>query len=681
MMPPVLTGGIISFHDRKSSMTVTIEELENRFEINLQEYASATSIMREQRKSKLLSQVELLTQNAEGFDVLYRHLPQLLDAGIFAETPWEQPQHLVPALVGGTLLSGYPNAAMEILSELRLLAIAEGDAGMTGFTAEQANAFLKDLLVKHFDLAMEDFSEEAWDAYSKRTTRGIRLLFDRLLASIPLSELKDRLHTELKTLAAQRPIVQTRMLDILRIIDQNLALDPTDAIDASLLKYVNAAIHPTPAAARETTPAHYRRFLTQTSPEQLVKEATTMGESMMHTSLVSTQHVSLLQYLAETNQMALMVSALSLNAHGSAELERHREIVYQLITNYITHANPQSIFGLARVLQRNLFSRRITRNALIRLLKIEIHPEIARSLRKGNLTRYRATPIQILVSGILSVLGHPLGVRQGNNPTCQSARAISMWSRHAPGKLINLLIDAATTNNIILRYEGDLLESKHIHAGLIRQFDYKLDPVSVVLVPHLDMIYNEMMRRAAGKHFGKDPHVSVNPAFYGHWIQTGFKSVYNPTLAAIDNYKEFVRTFYASFHPEFNGGYHMVYPVPIGIFITDSKANMLGFHAISLLRVETSPHDDEFRAYFFNPNSEGKQNWGQDITPTVSGFGEKPGESSLPFGEFCSRVYAYHYNQLQVGEKTGHIPSTAIQQTEKLAKESWGRNYNWIDKA
>ena len=662
-------------------MPITIEELEKRFETSLQDYAAATSIMREQRKSKMLSQVEQLTQSREGFDILYKHLPQLMEAGIFTDTPWENPQHLVPALVGGTLLSGYPNAAMEILSELRLIAIARENLQMPGFTAEQANAFLKDLLVKHFDLAMEDFSEEAWDAYSKRTTRGIRLLFDRLLSAIPLSELKSRLHNELETLAAQRPIVQTRMLDMLQIIDQKLALDPTDTIDASLLTFVNAALHPTPAAATDATPAHYRRFVTQASEKKLIKEATAMGKSMLQTSLVAPQHVTLLQYLAEMKRLDLIVQALSLNAHGSAELERHQQIVYQLISDYITHANPQSVFGLARVLQRNLFSRRITRNALIRLLKIDIHPEIARSLRKGNLTRYRATPIQILVSGTLSVLGHPLGVRQGNNPTCQSARAISMWSRHAPGKLINLLIDAATTNNIIFRYEGDLLESKHIHAGLIRQFDYKLDPVSVVLVPHLDMIYNEMMRRAAGKHFGKDPHVSVNPAFYGHWIQTGFKSVYNPTLAAIDDYENFVQTFYASFHPEFNGGYHMVYPVPIGIFITDAKANMLGFHAISLLRVEQSPTDDVYRAYFFNPNSEGKQNWGQDITPTVSGFGEKPGESSLPFSEFCSRVYAYHYNQLQVGDKTAHVPQTAIQQTKTLAKESWGRNYNWIDKA
>jgi len=670
---------LAKFHENEC-MPLTLQEYENRFDQSLSEFAASSSLLREERKTRVLSQVEQLTQTPEGLSVLYQKIPALLDAEIFKDTPWAAPQHLVPSLVGGTLLSGYPNTAMEVVSELRLLAIYEGTYQMEEFSSDEAGEFLKDLLVKHFDLAMEDFSEEAWDAYSKRTTQAIRLLFNRLLESIPLKELKSRLHSELENLAAQRPIVQTRMQDMLQIIDQKLALDPTEPIDANLLRFVNAALHPTPNAANHSAAPRYRRFLTQSNKEQLAKEAEKMGETMMETSLVSPQHISLLQHLAETDQRELIGRALSLNAHGMAELDRHYEMAYQLITNFITLANPQAAFGLARVLQRNLLSRRITRNAIIRLLQINIHPDNARSLRKGNLTRYRATPIQILVSGILSVLGHPLGVRQGNNPTCQSARAISMWSRHAPGKLINLLIDATTTNNVIFRYEGQLLESKSIFEGLIRQFDHKLDPVSIVLVPHLDKIYNEMMRLAAVKHFGKDPHVSVNPAFYGHWIQTGFKSVYNATLNAIDKYYDFVKTFYASFHPEFNGGYHMVYPVPIGIFITDSQAKMLGYHAISLLRVEPDPDvEGRFRTYFFNPNSEGKQNWGQGITPTVAGHGEHPGESSLPFDEFCSRVYAYHYNQLQVGDKTDTITFDMIQPVVEFAKTSWGRNYTWTE--
>lgn len=658
-------------------MPIAIEELENRFDAGLHDLATASTFFQKDKKSKLLSQVEQLSQSPQGLEYLYQKIPELMEAGVFHETPWENPAYLVPSLVGGTLLAGFPNSSMEILSELRLLAIAQSDWTDERFSAEQAVAFLREMVVKHFDLAMEDFSESAWESYSKRTTQSIRILFDKLLDNLSTQGLKARLHNELENLAAQRPIVQTRMMDMLQLIEHRMALDPTDPMDANLIRFVNAAFHPTPAAAENPAPAHYRRFVRKTSRKNLLKECRTMGNSMLQTSLVAPQHLALVQYLAEQNDTESLAMALSLNAHGTAELERHQELVAQLISDYLNQANPQALYGLARVLQRNLFSRRITRNALLRLLDISIHQEVAQSLRKSNLTRFRATPQQILVSGILSILGHPLGVRQGNNPTCQSARAISMWSRHAPGKLINYLIDAATTNNLIFRYEGDLLESRLIHAGLIRQFDHKLDPVSVVLVPHLDMIYNEMMRRAGVKHFGQDPHVSVNPAFYGHWIQTGFQSVYNPTLNAIDAFDQFVRIFFASFHPDYNGGYHMVYPVPIGIFITDARANMLGFHAISLLRVERAIDSDHFRAYFFNPNSEGKQNWGQNITPTVARNGERPGESSLPFIEFCSRVYAFHYNQLQVSDKPEKVQSAQVAQVRDLAVNSWGKNYNW----
>jgi hypothetical protein len=195
-------------------------------------------------------------------------------------------------------------------------------------------------------------------------------------------------------------------------------------------------------------------------------------------------------------------------------------------------------------------------------------------------------------------------------------------------------------------------------------------------VPHLDRIYNDMMRQAALKFPGKDAHVVVNPAFYGQWIQTGFLSVYNPLTAAIDDYDRFVRIFYASFHPEHNGGHHLAYPVPLGIFITDAEANMLGYHAVSLLRIAQADHG-AWRAYFFNPNSEGLQDWGQGIRPGVGGNGELPGESSLPVHEFASRVYAYHYNAIQLGERAGAVPAPIVEKVTRMSRESWGRKYHW----
>jgi hypothetical protein len=253
-----------------------------------------------------------------------------------------------------------------------------------------------------------------------------------------------------------------------------------------------------------------------------------------------------------------------------------------------------------------------------------------------------------------------------------------MWSRHAPGKLINLIIDAAAANRLAFRYEGEVIDSSQAGEGLVQRFDYKLDPVSIVLVPLLDKVYNAMMRRAAVKHPGSDPHVSVNPAFYGHWIQTGFISVYNPISGAVNDYERFVRLFYASFHPVYNGGHHLIYPVPLGIFQTNTRGEMTGYHAVSLLRIGQDP-TGSWRAYFLNPNSEGRQNWGQDIRPSVTGYGEQPGESSLPVSEFASRVYAFHYNEIHLGDKPRAVRQEEIERVEELARASWGVKYVWLD--
>ena len=143
------------------------------------------------------------------------------------------------------------------------------------------------------------------------------------------------------------------------------------------------------------------------------------------------------------------------------------------------------------------------------------------------------------------------------------------------------------------------------------------------------------------------------------------------------NYDHFVRLFYAAFHPEFNNGYHLIYPIPLGIFITSSHGDFLGYHAVSLLRVKKDPKG-AWRAYFFNPNNEGRQNWGQGIIPSVAENGELHGESSLPFHEFVSRVYAFHYNSLEAEKYVDDISTEEVKKVRNLAENSWGKKYTWI---
>src|SRR5690606_37099327 len=252
-------------------------------------------------------------------------------------------------------------------------------------------------------------------------------------------------------------------------------------------------------------------------------------------------------------------------------------------------------------------SRHAVKASINNLRMIRIHPLVEKRILMSQTRAGRSvTAKQYLIAATIRVLGQPIGVGQGNNSTCQSARGISMWSQHSPARLVNMVLTVAAQDNLILRFENEDLESMKLAKGLVDQLDYNLDAVSAVLVPHLDKIYSEMMRRASFR--GEDPHKWVNPALYGHWIQIGFASAYSYLTNSIQDFKGFVRLFYAAFHPEFNGQREMVYPNPLGIFVTSNSGAMIGFHAVSLLRI-AKDEAGTMRAYFLNPNNEGRQNW------------------------------------------------------------------------
>jgi len=658
-------------------MDVEINQQANNFLESLERYREAVSFNREEKLNRLLSQVDLLCRTTAGIEKVYEQLPAMLNAQVLHGTVWERPGRLVPGLVPGTLLAGHPSSTLEILSELRMLAIAEKRGLDSKVTGEEAFQFLSEVLIASFELLFDDFTDASWEHYDAGELQKIRSLFGFLRERMPMPSLKPLLHREIEALIAHRPVMTTKLEKMLQVVDKNMELEAEDEIDRQLTGYVDAFFRPTALATQYPSTEAYAEHLAGLSRQRLKQESSEMGEQCARTGLVSLHQVALLRFLCQ-KQPAFISVLLHLNSHGRAEFEQHQSFIIMLIQEFITPATHRAVYGLTGVLQLNLFSRPIIWNAFNRLLRMEIHPKIAEDLQRGKHSGFEATPMQLLVGGLLSVLGHPLGVRQGNNPTCQSARGISMWSRHAPGKLINLIIDAAAANRLAFRYEGEMIDSSQAGEGLVRQFDYKLDPVSIVLVPLLDKVYNAMMRRAAVKHRGSDPHVSVNPAFYGHWIQTGFISVYNPMTGAIDDYERFLRIFYASFHPEYNGGHHLIYPVPLGIFQTNTRGEMTGYHAVSLLRIERGPVGN-WRVYFLNPNSEGQQNWGQEIRPSVTGYGEQAGESSLPVHEFASRVYAFHYNEIHLGDKPEAVRLGEIEPAEKLARASWGVKYLWLN--
>jgi hypothetical protein len=276
-------------------------------------------------------------------------------------------------------------------------------------------------------------------------------------------------------------------------------------------------------------------------------------------------------------------------------------------------------------------------------------------------------PRVFLLAGVISVLGQPLGVGQGNNPTCQSARAISMWSFNQPDYLLHLIAQAAHSDNIMMHFEGHPIVSSQVPLGMVRSIPLDNDPVSTLLVPHLDRIYNEMGRLCADR--GEDPHLWINPEFHGWWVGREFAIAVDINTGKLKSFDTFVRHFLASYHPFYNGNQPVLHPQPAGLAVTDSTGEFVGWHAITLLRVALD-QGSTMRVYFFNPNNDSGQNWGHGVEVSTQGNGERFGESSLPIDQLASRLYIFHDDPLAEPKLAG-VPEEQVIAIREMATHSW----------
>ncbi len=132
----------------------------------------------------------------------------------------------------------------------------------------------------------------------------------------------------------------------------------------------------------------------------------------------------------------------------------------------------------------------------------------------------------------------------------------------------------------------------------------------------------------------------------------------------------FVRQFYVRYHPYYNGNLPLIHPQPAGIAVTDSAGRFVGWHAITILRTALDP-TDTMRVYFYNPNNDSGQDWGDGVRVSTAGFGERFGEASLPFDQFTSRLYIYHHDPLERGEPAT-VSDEELSRVEGYLHRSWG---------
>ena len=592
---------------------------------------------------------------------------QLEEAGVFLGSDWATPQILVPSLTTHSLKSPEPTTVViEALSELRLLAVARGQFLHPLISEEQAHHYLTQVLAINLALLFTGPSEAERETQG-RLAKVPRSLLQHLADRIGYEHVIDRLIDEIWRILRQRPI---QVDPVKQMITQIAICQANPEIDLGISgqgadRLVSSLYGPTQACREDPGIEVFGERLRSMDAQALQTEATGFARAMHDTGLVSPYHAVLLRHLMDQGDH-LLAEALGLSSTGRDCLLCYRELVKALIREAVHPTTPQAIYGLGLMLERGIMYQPAVAPSLWRQIALPLSAWAQERLymAHGNL----ATPRALLLEGVLCMLGQPLGVGQGNNPTCQSARALSMWAFNDPDYLLQMVAWAARDDEIIMHFEGQRISSRESLIGVASELPMDLDAVSLLVVPHLDRIYAEMGRRCVDR--PGDPHRWVNPEFHGWWSGRGFRINVDVETGRLVELEDFLRHFYASYHPYYNGNQPLIHPQPAGVAVTDSAARFIGWHAITILRVAMDP-DDTIRVYFFNPNNDSGQDWGDGVVVSTSGNGERFGEGSLPFEQFASRLYIFHHDPLERGE-LADVGDDELKRVIAYIRNSWG---------
>lgn len=632
----------------------------------LADFARARSASPQASSLGLLERARLLMTLPDGFDVLYRRVRALESAGIFGTSDWSKPAILQPALAKHSLReAGAVTTVVEAISEIRLLAVVRGDYFHPGISSEQARHFLTQVMALNLDLLSGTLTETDRER-PKQLGPLVLGLYQYLISHLGYENLLDSLVAEVWRLLDQGPVQVDSICDMIGQIAKCLydpELKTTGTADATRL--VRALFAPTPGSREDPGLDVYQLRLAKMDDIELSAEASEFARNMHDTGLASPYHAVFLRFLRTSDEEELIPTALGLTMTGLDDFYCYNQLVDALIDEAIHPETCQAVYGLTMMLERGSLFTPPVAQALWRQIKLKLSAETEQVLAEafGD----AVPPRVFLLAGVLNLLGQPLGVGQGNNPSCQSAIGLSMWAANEADYLLQVLTWAARDNEVLSRFEGWEVSSKNLEPGLVEDTPVDVDPVSLILIPHLDRIYGEMWRRCEDRN--DDAHRWINPEFYGWWVSHGFKVVADVHTGEVTDYDDFIRHFYASYHPYYNGNIPVIHHQPAGIAVTDSAARFVGRHAITILRVALSPKN-EMRVYFFNPNNDSGQDWGQGITCSTRGNGEIRGEASLPVAEFTSRLYAFHYDPLELGDLAA-IPEAEVARVMELGYGSW----------
>ncbi|RUR29863.1 hypothetical protein [Vreelandella nanhaiensis] len=644
-----------------------LDELLIKFDEALELLNQAPAFSKASKLPRVLDTARRVLLQHSGCNALEARASAIENAGVFAGSDWETPQYLLPALTTFSLKSADANVVViEALSELRLLAVATGSYQHALLSQEYARHYLTQVMAINLGLLFGAPSEAERETQGRLATIP-RSLFSHLAERIGYEHVVDQLIDEIWRILKQRPIqvdAIKQMITQIALCQANPEID-LGASGQGADRLVSSLFGPTQSCREDPGVDIYRERLGRMDTTALQAEAMGFARAMHDTGLVSPYHAVLMRYLVDESDY-LLTEALGLSSTGRDCLLCYRELVHALIRGGIYPATAQSVYGLALLLERGILYQPPVAPAMWRQLNLPLSDWTQARL---NLTYGEtATPRARLIEGVLCMLGLPLGVGQGNNPTCQSARALSMWAYNDPDYLLQMVAWAARDDEIIMHFEGQPISSNESQSGVASELPMDLDPVSLIVVPHLDRVYAEMGRRCIGRE--GDPHRWVNPEFHGWWSGRGFCINVDVATGELIDIDTFIRHFYACYHPYYNGNQPLIHPQPAGIAVTNSAARFIGWHAITILRASLDP-SDVMRLYFYNPNNDSGQDWGDGVIVSTAGNGERFGEASLPFDQFTSRLYIYHFDPLEHGE-LATVTEHELDSVKQYLYRSWG---------
>lgn len=638
-----------------------------RFRTALSALERAPEFSKIQHVARVLDSARRLLREDGGAAAVFEDIARVETGGLFLGTDWAHPERLLPALTPWTLASEDGGlVALELLSDLRLLAVAEGSLTIPGIGAEAARDHLTQVLALNLDYVFRRETEASRHRQATFLAISNALVF--VAEAVGMDLLLAKLVGEVWRLLRQRPVRIDRirhMIAQLRVVYANP--DSNHRVVAGAESLISALSGPTPSCRADPGTEAYEGLLATMDLSSLQQEASTFARTMHDTGLVSEYHATFLRHLHAHHQ-ELVPQALGLSSTGIDGYLSYRSLVLELIDRAVFPETCRSVYRLACLLERGGLYNPAIAPSLWRQAKLRLHEDTRREIAAAF--GEERSPEVFLLAGVICVLGLPLGIGQGNNPTCQSARAISLWAYSDPDYLLQLVVWAARDREIVMHFEGEAISSKNLPAGIAKVVDPDLDALSLVLVPHLDRIYAEMGRLAFEP--GKDPHERVNPEFHGWRVARGFGIAVDVTTGLLDHYPEFIRSFYGHYHPFYNGGRPVVHPQPAGIAVTDSSARFIGWHAITVLRCALD-QSGIMRVYFYNPNNDSGQDWGNGVEVSTEGAGEFHGESSLPFDQFTSRLYLFHFDPFEQGEPQ-NVPAEEVERVIAWGTGSWAAN-------